>query len=643
MSSTDRQTRLLVSEDWKRVYQAFRNADFQSYDFDNLRRTMINYLRQNYPEDFNDYIESSEYLALIEMIAFLGQNLSFRVDLNARENFLETAERRESILRLARMLSYNPRRNQAANGLLKLATVKTTEAIIDSSGQNLSSTVIKWNDQANTSYFEQVIKILNSALPVTNNIGNPLKSASIANVITQQYRFNATNTTSAIFPYTKRVEGVSTRFEVVSSGISGESIIEEPPIPGNSPAFLFRDDGQGAGSTNTGFFMQFRQGKLDSSVFNVSSPTPNQSVAVDVTDINDTDLWLYNIDTNGFETDFWTKVDAVEGNNIIYNNLFQGLKNVYAVNTRVGDRINLVFSDGVFGNLPSGNFKVYYRTSSNASSIITPGAMGNVNIDIPYQNRAGGLETLTLGFRLNYTVSNGSASESNSEIKSNAPATYYTQNRLVTGEDYNIGPLAVSQEVIKTKSTNRISSGVSRYFDLKDVSGKYSNTSLFADDGVLYKEIFLEKSQFTFTTQSDIEGIINNTIEPILSSSNTRNFYLDQFPKTIVSDLNAKWSRSTTTTNQSTGRFLDSTDSPYMTGTFTANSLRYIEPGALCRFTAPAGMHFMEDGSLMAGTADHLGSSTYKWSRVVSVNGNGTIVDEVTGAGTVIFNDNIPT
>ena len=87
MSSSDRQSKLLVTEDWKRIYQSFRNAEFQSYDFDNLRRAMINYLRQNYPEDFNDYIESSEYLALIDMIAFLGQNLSFRIDLNARENF----------------------------------------------------------------------------------------------------------------------------------------------------------------------------------------------------------------------------------------------------------------------------------------------------------------------------------------------------------------------------------------------------------------------------------------------------------------------------------------------------------------------------------------------------------------------------
>jgi len=81
------------------------------------------------------------------MIAFLGQNLSFRIDLNARENFLETAERRESVLRLARMLSYNPSTViKLANGILKLNTIKTTEPIIDSTGQNLANVVIKWND-----------------------------------------------------------------------------------------------------------------------------------------------------------------------------------------------------------------------------------------------------------------------------------------------------------------------------------------------------------------------------------------------------------------------------------------------------------------------------------------------------------------
>ena len=136
MSSTDRQNRLLLAEDWQKVYQSYRNAEFRSYDFDTLRRAMITYLRQNYPEDFNDYVDTSEYIALIDMIAFLGQNISYRVDLNARENFLELAERRESVLRLARMLSYNPKRTQAANGLIKFDTVSTTESLVDSNGSN---------------------------------------------------------------------------------------------------------------------------------------------------------------------------------------------------------------------------------------------------------------------------------------------------------------------------------------------------------------------------------------------------------------------------------------------------------------------------------------------------------------------------
>ena len=155
MSSTDRQNRLLVAEDWKRIYQSYRNADFKSYDFDNLRRTMINYLRQNYPEDFNDYIESSEYLALIDLIAFLGQNFAFRSDLNARENFLELAERRESVLRLARTLSYNPKRNQAANGLLKIESVQTSESVRDSNNINLENQTIVWNDPSNSNWQEQ--------------------------------------------------------------------------------------------------------------------------------------------------------------------------------------------------------------------------------------------------------------------------------------------------------------------------------------------------------------------------------------------------------------------------------------------------------------------------------------------------------
>lgn len=400
MSATDRQNRLLVAEDWKKVYQSFRNADFQSYDFDNLRRTMINYLRNNYPEDFNDYIESSEYLALIDLIAFLGQNLAFRIDLNARENFLELAERRESVLRLARLLNYNPRRNQAANGLLKFTSVTTTEDIVDSNGRNLQGQTILWDDSTNNNWYEQFIKVLNTALPVNGVFGRPNKVDTVAGISAEQYRVNGINTDIPVFAFEKPVEGKTTPFEIVSTDISNGDILEELPIPGNNFAFLYRNDGQGPGSSNTGFFAHFRQGILENGQFSVTQPVPNQSVAIDATNINDSDVWLYKLDANGNEDEVWTKVEAVEGNNVIYNSLNKNIRNFFSVLTRVDDRINLIFSDGVFGELPKGNFRTYYRVSENRGMVITPTALTNISITISYLSKQGQVHELTITMAL---------------------------------------------------------------------------------------------------------------------------------------------------------------------------------------------------------------------------------------------------
>lgn len=156
MAHTTRSSNLFATEDWKKVYESFKEIDFQSYDFQTIRKSMVDYLRNYYPEDFNDYIESSEYVALIDMIAYVAQSLSFRTDLNARENFLETAERRDSILRLAKMLNYFPKRSQVARGLLKIDSVSTTEVIIDSNGNSLENTEIFWGDETNPDFLEQL-------------------------------------------------------------------------------------------------------------------------------------------------------------------------------------------------------------------------------------------------------------------------------------------------------------------------------------------------------------------------------------------------------------------------------------------------------------------------------------------------------
>ena len=642
MSSTDRQNRLLLAEDWKRVYQSFRNADFKSYDFDNLRRTMISYLRENYPEDFNDYIDSSEYLALIDMIAFLGQNIAFRIDLNARENFLELAERRESVLRLARLLSYNPKRNQAANGLLKIEAVSTTEDLLDSNGVNLEGQTIQWNDTANPDWYEQFIRVINASLPVNGTYGRPVKKQTIAGVPTEQYRMNSTNTEVPVYSFSKTVDGKSLAFEVVSTDFSDVSIEEEAPFPGNNFAFLYRDDGRGVASSNSGFFCHFRQGTMDQGQFNVTNPSTSQVVGIDARNVNQSDVWLYKLDSLGNEQELWTKVEAVEGNNVIYNSLNKGIRNIYSVLTRIEDRISLIFSDGTFGNLPQGNFRTYYRTSKNQRLVITPDNLRGIAVRIPYVSRQGKAETITITLELKATIDNATVSETNASIKKNAPATYYTQNRMVTGEDYQLGPLTVSQDIIKAKSVNRTSSGISRYFDLVDATGKYSTTNLFGTDGAIYKNNLTLKTNFTFETLTDIEGQISNTIEPILSNIKVRNYYYDNFPKLLVEDLGATWTELSSETNNFTGRLTNSAGVLIKVGSFTSSNMKFVKPNSLLKFIPPEGYHFMPDGSLMLGNADHIGSRSYKWVKVVSVIRDGTEV-QADSTGPIVFNDKIPT
>jgi hypothetical protein len=606
---------------------------------------MISYIRENYPEDFNDYIESSEYLALIDLIAFLGQNLAFRTDLNARENFIETAERRESILRLARLISYNVNRNTTANGLLKIESISTTEDVFDSNNNNLSGQTILWNDATNTDWYEQFVKILNASLPANSRFGRPIKKSTVDGVVTEQYRFNGTNTDVPVYSFTKTVDNKSRKFEITSVSIDTQDnyIYEEEPFPGNRLAFLYRDNGQGAGSSNSGFFLHFRQGTLNNNVFSITSPVPNTTVNIDTDNVNDTDVWLYKLDSNGNEQDLWTQVSSIEGNNIVYNSLEKGVRDIYGVLSRINDRISLIFSDGVFGTLPKGSFKVYYRTSSNEQYKINPADLVGIQIQVPYLSKNGTNETLNLVLELQSPVSNADTSESNESIKTNAPSTYYTQNRLITAEDYNIGPLGVSQQIIKTKSINRTSSGISRYYDLRDATGKYSNTLMFGDDGSVFEETLNKKFSFDFQTRTDIEAVINSQVTEIIRHTQTKNFYYKNFDRnTSVSDLNYTWLPTTNETNQSSGIFQDQFEIPIAVGSFTASSMRFVAPGSLVKFIPPSGSCFDKNNVIQARTPSVAGDKTYIWTKIVSVFENGTVQDIDSDLGPVILNDNIP-
>lgn len=643
MTTTSRQNNLILNQDWTRIYQTFKNADFKSYDFENLRRVIITYLRENYPEDFNDYIESSEYLALIDAVAFLGQSLAFRVDLASRENFIELAETKESVLRIARMLSYNAKRNVSAKGLLKFTTVSTTEDIVDSNGKNLSQQIITWNDPTNSNWLEQFLMVLNSAMADNTEFGRSQGKSTIQGILTEQYRFRTSGVDIPIFTFNKPVASRGMTFEIVSTAFKGkEEIYEEPPVPGNQLGFIYRNDASGPGSPNTGFFLMFKQGSLELADFSIALPTTNEKIAVDANNINNDDVWLFSLASNGAQQAQWAQVSNLVGNNIAYNSLNQNIRNIYAVNTKENDNIDLVFADGVYGNLPQGAFRVYYRVSNGLTYSIYPNEMRGINISVAYINKSGVEHTLTIGMSLQATVATSAASESIDSVRTNAPAVYYTQNRMITGEDYNLAPLASSQNIVKIKAVNRTSSGISRNFDVLDASGKYSSINVFADDGYVYKEESEKVLTFKFNSRIDIINFIRQSIEPVFTEPDVYNFYFTKFDRILFTDLDTTW--QSVTTSVSTGYFKKLGDL-LKVGAYSTNTLKYLSAGSLIKFVPPSGYAFKK-GQLVVANVNDPDQTDRLWTKAVKVVGDGTNAGRgilTNGQGPVTFSDVIPT
>ena len=105
----------------------------------------------------------------------------------------------------------------------------------------------------------------------TVQFGRPQDRAVLSGIATEQYRFNATNTEVPTYNFNKNIDGRTMEFDIVSTVFkNSNAVYEEAPFPGNNLAFLYRDDGGGPASSNTGFFVHFRQGSLQQGNFNLS-------------------------------------------------------------------------------------------------------------------------------------------------------------------------------------------------------------------------------------------------------------------------------------------------------------------------------------------------------------------------------------
>lgn len=537
MPKAIRQENLYGAEDWSIVYSSFKNAEFISYDFDTLRQSMVNYMQTNYPEEFNDYIQNSEFIALLDLVAYVGQNLAFRMDLNARENILDTAEKRESVLRIARMLSYKPKRVRPAQGFMKVVSAVSSDQILDSTGVNLSNKTIQWGSDPSELEYERFIRVMNAAFGDNNKFGNPVKRTtnSINSTVYEVYNFNNTNSI-VNFPVRAIVDGYSLNFDLVPVDINTSGVISQvEPDYNSSFSVMYRNDGKGVGSTKTGFFFLAKQGYIGNTIQTLISPTANAVIDIPMTDnISEEDFHVQTIDDNGSVIKTWTRVSNLDFSNIVVNEYGSANKDLYEVLYSGADITSIKFGDGTFTNVPTGNIRVWYRTAENNFIRVKSGEISGVTFDISYRNADNQTQTLSLTMELQDNMVTGLPAESVDEIKRNAPEAFYSKNRMVTADDYNGFLPTLNNDVLVLKAENRTFSGHSRYVDLKDPTGKNRPLMEFADDGYLYKEESVKNSVVPDDTTRRTVDLLDEYIESKLSNVGLLNFYYGKLNLTGV-------------------------------------------------------------------------------------------------------------
>jgi len=79
---------------------------YTSRDFESIREDLVQYAKRYYPDTFKDFSEASFGSLMIDTVAYVGDMLSFYVDYQANESFLDSAVEPNNVIRLAKEHGY---------------------------------------------------------------------------------------------------------------------------------------------------------------------------------------------------------------------------------------------------------------------------------------------------------------------------------------------------------------------------------------------------------------------------------------------------------------------------------------------------------------------------------------------------------
>lgn len=109
------------------------NLNYTNQDFWSMRARLIDLIKQQFADTFNDFVESDLAIMLIDNWSFIADTLSFKIDQIANEIFIDTVSQVDNAFRLALLVGFKPQPPIGASSLWSatINNVLDTDLLID--------------------------------------------------------------------------------------------------------------------------------------------------------------------------------------------------------------------------------------------------------------------------------------------------------------------------------------------------------------------------------------------------------------------------------------------------------------------------------------------------------------------------------
>lgn len=111
---------------------AEKDIKYINRDFTDFRSSLIEFSKNYFPDTYTDFTESSPGMMFIEMASYVGDVLSFYLDNQTQENFIQFARQNENLYSMAYSLGYQPKVTEAS--IAEVEVFQQVPSTVDGNG-----------------------------------------------------------------------------------------------------------------------------------------------------------------------------------------------------------------------------------------------------------------------------------------------------------------------------------------------------------------------------------------------------------------------------------------------------------------------------------------------------------------------------